>query len=105
MVESVIGLLKQNQRLTQATRCYEGFLSGTQFPTVRLLSPFDILWLFSALMARNTPLAILFFIQAHTRLWCLLLCAFFIGYYWLQRKPKPHPYVKHNRTSNGCYGR
>ncbi|OVY70671.1 hypothetical protein [Yersinia pestis] len=46
--------------LTQATRCYEGFLSGTQFPTVRLLSPFDILWLFSALMARNTPLAILF---------------------------------------------
>lgn len=42
MVESVIGLLKQNQRLTQATRCYEGFLSGTQFPTVRLLSPFDI---------------------------------------------------------------
>ncbi len=60
MVESVIGLLKQNQRLTQATRCYEGFLSGTQFPTVRLLSPFDILWLFSALMARNTPLAILF---------------------------------------------
>ncbi|CNH46447.1 iso-IS1 ORF2 [Yersinia mollaretii] len=45
MVESMIGLLRQDQSLTQATRCDEGFPSDSQFPVLpsitspNLLSP------------------------------------------------------------------
>ncbi|CNH46162.1 Uncharacterised protein [Yersinia massiliensis] len=43
MVESMIGLLRQEQDFTQATRYYEGFSSDPQFPVVQSLSLPNIL--------------------------------------------------------------
>ncbi|OVZ90239.1 hypothetical protein CBW58_15965 [Yersinia frederiksenii] len=62
MVESMIGLLRQDQSFMQATRCYEGFLSDSKISVVSslpiaVICIFTILlfpWLlFSALMSRN----------------------------------------------------
>ncbi|AIN19429.1 hypothetical protein CH54_691 [Yersinia rochesterensis] len=41
MVESMIGLLRQNQSFNQATRCYEGLLSDSKIP-VFLSSSFPV---------------------------------------------------------------
>lgn len=60
MVESNIGLLRQNKNSPQATRCDEDLLSVAHFSTVWLLSPPDILWFFSVLMTSNILLAIRF---------------------------------------------
>ncbi|CNL16052.1 iso-IS1 ORF2 [Yersinia enterocolitica] len=44
MVESMIGLLRQDQSLTQATRCDEGSPSDSQFLAVLSVSTSDLLF-------------------------------------------------------------
>lgn len=71
MVESMIGLLRQDQSLTQATRCDEGFPSDSQFPVLpsitspNLLSP---MFLPHYLSPVTPSLAILFSLEPLARL-------------------------------------
>ncbi|CFR20965.1 hypothetical protein [Yersinia kristensenii] len=53
MVESMIGLLRQNQSFNQATRCYEGFPSDSKILAFSSS-------LFSVSTSRHHSLAILF---------------------------------------------
>ncbi len=59
MVESMIGLLRQDHCFTPATRCYECSTSDSHFPAVLSLSiPTIFLFpalLFQVFMSRNTP--------------------------------------------------
>ncbi len=93
MVESMIGLLRQNQSFNQATRCYEGLLSDSKIPVFSSSS-------FPVSTSRYHSLAILF--SSGLLGWGANFIRIFIGYYWLQRKPKPHLNVKHHRAGNFC---
>ncbi len=66
MVESMIGLLRQEQSFTQATRCDEGSPSDSQFPALLSVSTPDLLsptFLFPLFISLKTPVAILFSLQ------------------------------------------
>ncbi|WP_145577583.1 hypothetical protein [Yersinia alsatica] len=49
MVESMIGLLRQDQSFMQATRCYEGFLSDSKISVVSSL-PIAVIFIFTILL-------------------------------------------------------
>lgn len=104
MVKSMIGLLRENQSFIQVTRYYEGCPSDSQITAVTSLFTFNILvsslLLFPVSTSRNHPPCDIVFILPLSR--CADFIRIFIGYYWLQRKPKPHLYVKHNRTDKSA---
>ncbi len=104
MVKSMIGLLRENQSFTHATRSDEGFPSDSQITAVTPLFTFNIL--VSSLLSlpvstscNHSPCDIVF-IRPLSR--CVDFIRIFIGYHWLQRKPKPHLYVKHNRADKSA---
>ncbi len=74
MVESMIGLLRQDQSFTQATRCDEGSPSDSQFPAPLSVSTPDLLsptFLFPILISLNTPRCDTVFTRAIRPLECL----------------------------------
>lgn len=74
MVESMIGLLRQDQSFTLATRCYEGSPSDSQFPAVLSVSTLDQLspiLLFPLFISGNTLPCDTVFTRAIRQLKCL----------------------------------
>ncbi|CNE29194.1 Uncharacterised protein [Yersinia bercovieri] len=74
MVESMIGLLRQDQSFTQATRCDEGSPSDSQFPALLSVSTPDLLsptFLFPLFISLKTPRCDTVFTPAIRQLECL----------------------------------
>ncbi|AJJ64577.1 hypothetical protein AT01_658 [Yersinia aldovae 670-83] len=78
MVESMIGLLRQNKGFTQSTRCYEGFNADSQIPVLPSLLTstllFSVLSLFPVSVSCNHSRCDIVFIRPSG--WMLTLFAF-----------------------------